>query len=64
MQDMRLKRFRVFVMEDIIGPDIPFGGHACVLYRIVPKFWTHVKIYYVCCDLSVREKDWRGKPGL
>jgi hypothetical protein len=23
-----------------------------------------IEIFYVLCDLSVREKDWRGKPGL
>ncbi len=23
-----------------------------------------VSLQFSCCDLSVREKDWRGKPGL
>jgi hypothetical protein len=46
----------------------PFA-HAAVTvaknkYRGVPQFWTHSKYIYVFCDLSVREKDWRGKPGL
>ena len=30
-------------------------------YREVPKFWTHWKIFYVFCDVSVREKDWRSR---
>jgi hypothetical protein len=33
-------------------------------YRGSPKCWTHLKQNYVFCDVSVREKDWRGKPGL
>jgi hypothetical protein len=37
---------------------------AFVWSRRVPKFWAHWKKYNVFCDLSVREKAWRGKPGL
>jgi hypothetical protein len=33
-------------------------------YRGAPKFWTHLKQNSVFCDVSVREKAWRGKPGF
>ncbi len=28
------------------------------------RFHPIVSLQFSCCDLSVREKDWRGKPGL
>ena len=28
------------------------------------RFYHIVSLQFSCCDLSVREKDWHGKPGL
>ena len=36
------------------------GAPFWLLYRRVPKFWTHLKISNVFCDVSVRKKDWRS----
>ncbi len=35
-------------------PVLPAHEHTLLWYRGVPKFWTHGKIFYVFCDLSVR----------
>ncbi len=32
-------------------------------YRYL-SFFPIVSLQFSCCDLSVREKDWHGKPGL
>ena len=34
------------------------------LYRRYQSIYHIVSLQFSCCDLSVREKDWRGKPGL
>ncbi len=39
-------------------------NHTKAEYRGYQSFGPIEKIFYGCWDLSVREKDWRGKPGL
>ena len=48
------------------SPHVMATGFPQKQYRRVPylSFGPIDKAYYVFCDLSVREKDWRDKPGL
>jgi hypothetical protein len=58
-----------YTFEGVLMPLYNVLAEMCTcrlqhMYLGVLKFWTDWKKYYAFCDLSMREKDRRGKPGL